>query len=116
MAESHDEVVEMERKIIKDKGMSEDRYRERADELEQEGLDRENVRTFVSMFSNQATRTEDVKVLEIKKVCSSREELLSAIVQRLISAGVPLENRIRKKESRRTQRRQQQIYSLADCI
>lgn len=106
MAESHNELAEVERKIIEEAGLSGERYRERVDELEQEGLDRENIRTFVSMFSNQATRTEDVKVLEIKKVSSSREELLSAVVQRLTSAGVPLENRIRKKESRRTQRRQ----------
>lgn len=85
MAESHDEVAEMERKIIKDEGMTVERYKERIEAIEQDELDRESARDFVGFWKGRPTRTEDVKVVRIKEVCSSREDLSSAIVQQLTS-------------------------------
>lgn len=102
MAESHNELTETKRRIIEEEGMTEERYKERADQLEQNGLDMETFRDIARMVNNRATTTEDAKVARIKEVCSSREELLSAVVQQLTLAGVPLENRIRRKKGRGT--------------
>jgi hypothetical protein len=83
MALSRDEVAEIERKVAEDEDMTVDRYKERIQAIEQETLDMETFRDIARLVRARPTRMEDVKVVRIKEVCSSREDVSSAIVQQL---------------------------------
>lgn len=48
--------------------MTQDRYNKKMDELEQEGLDVDNIRDLIRMLKKRPTTTEDAKVQRISEV------------------------------------------------
>lgn len=68
MAESGNERAQRKKKILEDEGMTQDRYNKKMDELEQEGLDVDNIRDLIRMLKKRPTTTEDAKVQRISEV------------------------------------------------